>query len=291
MAKYWNYLYQENMKRNNVKYLFHPKSIETDEKIIWQYWGQGINSNLPPLVKLSFASIDKYKGDFRVIRLDNNSIYKYLDIPEWILEKLQTGQLSYTFFSDILRLALLYHYGGIWIDSTIVLTAKIDKKYLQNEYFLFQRIKKAENKNIFFSYNRFYFNWNLNHKVNIMNGFFYSKKGSEDIFLLLNLLVNYWNINNKKKEYHYFLFQILFEELKSNNKLKFSSMLVIDDTLPHLLLLKLKNRIDMNDYNNITGRINIHVLRHNIAVEHGSYYEHIINTIDRNLLSEFTSDK
>lgn len=80
---------------------------------MWQYWGQGIQSDtLPEVVRLCFASVDKYKGDYQVIRLDDSTIADYLGFPQYFISKFKEGIISKTFFSDVLRLALLYCYGG-----------------------------------------------------------------------------------------------------------------------------------------------------------------------------------
>jgi hypothetical protein len=45
-----------------------------------------------------------------------------------VIELYKNGSLSAANFSDIIRLNLLAKYGGIWIDSTIYLSAPLDEK-------------------------------------------------------------------------------------------------------------------------------------------------------------------
>lgn len=53
-----------------------------NKKIIWQFWAQGWQfENLPDIVKLCYLSVERYKGDHIVIRLDENTMYDYLDFP------------------------------------------------------------------------------------------------------------------------------------------------------------------------------------------------------------------
>lgn len=54
-----------------------PKKNLGTHKIIWQYWGQGIDDNLPLMVKLCFNSIDRNKGDYQVIRLTDETLADY----------------------------------------------------------------------------------------------------------------------------------------------------------------------------------------------------------------------
>ena len=57
-----------------------PKKDLKDKKIIWQYWGQGWNSeSLPEVVKICTRSVQMNKGDYEVIYLDDNNISEYMD--------------------------------------------------------------------------------------------------------------------------------------------------------------------------------------------------------------------
>ena len=60
----------------------------------------------------------KNAGDHRVIILTEDNYKQYVNIPEWLEEKKNKGVISRTHFSDVLRLTLLSHYGGLWLDST-----------------------------------------------------------------------------------------------------------------------------------------------------------------------------
>lgn len=283
-ADYWRGVFNEYSKGNIPIPSITPNKTLKDELIIWQYWGQGIDNNLPPLVKLSFASIDKFKGNFKIIRLDDNLMLEYLNIPSTILDKVRNGIFTRAFFSDLLRLALLYYYGGVWIDSTIVITSPIVPSHLEKEYFVFQRSISTANKLKWFSYNRFYFNWNEFHRVRILSGYFCARKRSEEIYKLLSLF-NYY-VDTEEDIKHYFLIQILFNELKNNKKLNYIPT-VMDDTYPNLLLLELQKEFDQEKYHQILSKSNIHVFRHNIPVLKNSFYEYVIRYIDDKFLQEF----
>ena len=41
------------------------------------------------------------------------------------------------FFSDLLRVALLKAYGGVWLDVTILLTNRLPGKYEKLDFFMF----------------------------------------------------------------------------------------------------------------------------------------------------------
>lgn len=101
---------------------------------IWSVWWQG-EDHAPEIVKVCFSAINKHKGShpFRIITRDN--FREYVDLPEHITRKVQDGTMSFTHFSDILRVYLLYHYGGLWLDSTMLVVDDIPEEIFRREYF------------------------------------------------------------------------------------------------------------------------------------------------------------
>lgn len=92
-----------------------------DDSPIWVYWHQGFN-NAPPIVKKAYSCLLKYSGSHKVIALDKDNITEYVKFPDYIYKKIQSGNITLTHFSDLLRMALLSDRGGWWIDSTILLS-------------------------------------------------------------------------------------------------------------------------------------------------------------------------
>ena len=120
VAKLWDIFLEEYFQNKLESFQLKPKTELSSQKIIWQYWGQGLEQEkLPDIVKLCFASVDQYKEDYQVIRLDENTVRQYLDLPDFVWEKKKNKQFKPAFFADLFRLALLDVYGGIWIDATI----------------------------------------------------------------------------------------------------------------------------------------------------------------------------
>ncbi len=103
------------------KYLIKREKIIPDNSPIWVMWYQGIR-NAPPIVKLCINSIIINKGKHHVNIIDKFNLDRYIKLPYYIIEKFKNGTFSITHLSDIVRMALLYKYGGIWIDSTIFVT-------------------------------------------------------------------------------------------------------------------------------------------------------------------------
>ncbi|MFP7421405.1 capsular polysaccharide synthesis protein [Streptococcus ruminicola] len=104
--------------------------IQTGEKIsskgtIWLFWWQGINKDTPVIVKKCIDSIIANAGCRKVIVIDQDNYSKYISLPDYIIRKLDKKQITLTHFSDILRMALLSEYGGIWMDATLFMVEKI----------------------------------------------------------------------------------------------------------------------------------------------------------------------
>ena len=72
------------------------KQFETD-RIIWQYWAQGFD-NVPQVVQDCLKSVDIYAKGFTIIRLTDENLSDYLDVPEFVLQK--RPYFSRAFFFD-----------------------------------------------------------------------------------------------------------------------------------------------------------------------------------------------
>lgn len=129
-AEYCKELIKEYFSSDQVIPVHALKDLPSD-KIIWQYWGQGFE-NLPAELKQCIDSVDKWKGDYSVIRLDDSSIEYYLDLPLYIQEAKQ--YMSRAHFSDLLRVCLLSLYGGIWMDASIYMSGPVPKYVFENDF-------------------------------------------------------------------------------------------------------------------------------------------------------------
>lgn len=106
-------------------------------KNIFVYWNKGF-SNAPLIVQKCYEQLQKYKPDgWTVITLTDNNIEEYIHMPVFLKEMLRNDQIYIANYSDILRSALLYFYGGIWIDATCFLTKPIPQYILNDELFMF----------------------------------------------------------------------------------------------------------------------------------------------------------
>lgn len=91
---------------------------------VWIFWYQG-ETAMPEIVKICYNSIVSNIHDRPVHLLTKDNIASHVTLPNYIYDRLNRGELSYTHFSDILRICLLFDKGGIWMDSTLLITDSI----------------------------------------------------------------------------------------------------------------------------------------------------------------------
>lgn len=256
VVKFWQPIiadyFEGKIEKNSLK-----AKQQISEKVIWQYWGQlNDGSPLPAVVQRCFDSVDKYKGDYQVIRLNDDNIREYLDFPDFVWNAANESKFSKVFFSDLLRLALLHVYGGVWLDATILLTAPLSKEFSNQDYFVFQRSDDEPNKSFWAGPHTSYWSWDPRYRVKMLNSIIFAKKGSVVIAIMVDLILHYWKTQDKI--INYFFFQILYDELV-NGKLKGLKCSVVSDTLPHVLRVL----VDGNHYMSLPEllqRVNMHKL-------------------------------
>lgn len=104
--------------------------------LIWCCWWQG-SETMPEIVRMCHDRLKQIipqdRAELRLITLDNYR--EYVDIPEHIVKKFQSGIITMTTMSDILRFELLYKYGGYWLDSTVFFTGKIPEEYFTEKFY------------------------------------------------------------------------------------------------------------------------------------------------------------
>lgn len=256
VADFWNPIIEDYLEGKIEKYSLKAKRQFGDQKIIWQYWGQGINmDDLPEIIQICFQSVERYKGNYQIIRLTDETISDYIDLPDFVWNKRNNPQFTRTIFSDLLRLALLTAYGGIWLDATILLTGSLPDIYAKSEFFMFQRSDEEENKGYWENVYAYYFGWRPDFRVRVLNSIIFSRKDSIVISTLFDLLLYFWKTQNTVPDY--FFFQILFNELMNKHFLK-QNCPIVNDCIPHLLQTKINGKYDSISFVKVLRQTTIH---------------------------------
>lgn len=159
-------------------------SVNVSKKqMIWVCWLQGFD-NAPLLVKKCRDSVLRYHSNCEVVLLDESSVSKYIDIPDYVAEKYKKGIISHAHFSDFVRISLLAKHGGIWIDSTVLLSDDIPDYILNADLFCFKEQPLG--------------------KVVASNWFIAAKPRNPIVLNVMQLLGEYWKCENKLVSYSIF---------------------------------------------------------------------------------------
>ncbi len=113
------------------KNLYNEKSKKA-KKYIWCFWYQNWEE-APKLVQKCNKQLnnilEKDTSEYKLIMLSKDNYSDYVQIPKFILKKVEDQKITLTHFSDILRVALLSKYGGIWVDSTLLFRKDIFENF------------------------------------------------------------------------------------------------------------------------------------------------------------------
>ena len=101
------------------------------EKIIWSCWLQGIG-NAPDIVRACHKCLWEKYPDYEKILITEENFSHYINIPPHILKKWREGIITNNGFANILRLALLIKFGGLWLDATVLCTAENIPSYISD---------------------------------------------------------------------------------------------------------------------------------------------------------------
>ena len=244
-------------------------SDNADKKYrIWQYWDKGYD-NAPDLVKACLASVERYKGDFERVLLDENSIKEYVKIPDYIYALKSKGLITPAHFSDILRTYLLYEYGGCWIDATVYMTAPMPEFIRFSELFVFQNNKDEDLDGL-----------------NMTNYFISSKGNSVIIAKMKKFLDKYWMENKKAINYFFYAHAFtLFTESSDENIREWNEMFKFPYPVVQLMEKELLDKYSPKRLRELESMSAVHKLSYKRKVIAGrkelrladTLYEHIID--------------
>lgn len=233
---------------------------------VWICWWQG-EENLDELTSCCVKSIRKCAKEYSVKFITELNYRDYVCIPSYIIDKMNKGVITFTQFSDILRMNLLYKYGGLWLDATMFLTKEIPND-------IFDRLlysQKGEKFGFFVSecmWSGFFIGGNRNGLLfEYMKDMFAAYWGCEKI------LIDYYLID--------YLIKIGYEEILEIRK-------CIDDipcNNPHIYSLEalLNQKYDEEVFSRLNDDTSFYKLSrksiHNRYTEEGeeTFYYHIIN--------------
>lgn len=102
--------------------------MSTMHRIIWTCWLQGREA-APDVVRSCLASWEIENKNWEVRCLDASTVGLYIDIADYIDIKHKT--VTSASLSDLIRIALLHEYGGVWVDATTYCTRPLNSWLLE----------------------------------------------------------------------------------------------------------------------------------------------------------------
>lgn len=172
------------LEQRELTYTVKPKVfIDKDITPIWMIWLQGIE-NAPSVIQLCIERIKKIlKKNEQLFVLDENTLFEYIDLPEYVTKKFKNGVIGPAQFVDLVRLRLINIYGGVYIDSDI--------------YFMSDSLPEYAKGNRMFVYS-LYANWKNYVDPQISSSWLISAEPKQRILVILeNMLCEYFLKENK----------------------------------------------------------------------------------------------
>lgn len=240
-------LYYKKLKKKYLDRALQNTYWEEQEKkenseTVWICWLQGMDQ-APLLVKRCYESIRRSLPNKKIILVDEENIYDYVVLPDYIVDKRKQGKIGNAHFSDLIRLELLIKYGGYWIDATVLCT---DAK-------LFYYIDSLP----LFMFSFYYFGI-IPEIMETNNWFIKSTANNNIICLVRELLYAYWKENNRPV--HYFLFHIFMTMALECYEKEYKEMPVVSQADAHILASYISEPYNRNKYDILKLSTGIHKL-------------------------------
>lgn len=192
---------------NNIKNKDLPR-------IIWIFWHEGWKK-APLIAKKCLDSWRMHNPTWTIYPLDQNSIANFIDLHT-LIPGIENKEIPWEAKSDIIRVALLAKYGGIWVDSTLYCNQPLDNWIYEASSSGFFAFSKPGGGRMLSSW------------------FLCSYRSSLIIDLWLQKALEYWN--SRTSRHDYFWFHGLFEEVYNSNKLfkkHWDKVKFVSAELPH----------------------------------------------------------
>ncbi|MDP8219642.1 MAG: capsular polysaccharide synthesis protein [Candidatus Theseobacter exili] len=146
---------KEKNNKTNLLDLVRNTKINPNEKrhnVIWIYWDTGF-TNSPDIVKTSYFSWLKMNPDREVVFLHDENINQVLKFNfTELFSFFPSVKLGKAGMSDVLRLYILYRFGGVWVDATTYCLKPINEwlDISQTNFFCFRQPENVIDRQMVF---------------------------------------------------------------------------------------------------------------------------------------------
>jgi hypothetical protein len=239
-----------------------PELPRVRSKKVWICWMQGMEK-APELVQRCYASMQENLPDREIIALTEENYKNYVNFPEHICRKIESGVITRTHFSDLLRLELLLNHGGTWIDATVFCSGgQIPGYMLDSDLFMFQKLKPG-----------------LDGSATCISSWFMTSCTNHPILALTrDLLYRYWEKHNSMVDY--FLIHDCFQLAIEKYPQLWQSVVPFPNSVPHILLLRLFEPYDGQLWDAVRNQTPFHKLTYKFGADQpgkpDTYYRRLI---------------
>lgn len=210
---------------------------------IFTYWDSGFDQ-APAIVQICNRRLKELHSDSELVHLNANTWQYYVDLPDGVLAKLPPNKAH---FSDVLRMALLARYGGIWLDATCLPTQSLTKSF-----------NSLVGDAGFFTYH--------SSIARISNWFFCTTGDNYVAKLMYEMLAAYWE--EHEHALHYFVFHQIFEVLyylDERFKAIWDSSVKISSIEPHLIQKAMFSEFNSEAFTQMYKSALVHKLTYKFA--------------------------
>lgn len=259
----------KRLKKQNAKFIEayvrrHKKDKLPHEhaNTIWTIWLQGMDE-APVVVQKCYESMKKHMPDKDIVVITDENYSKYVQFPDYIMEKYEKGIISKVHFSDLLRIELLSKYGGTWLDGTVYCSGPVKQEYmLDSDLFLFQNLKPGADG-----------------QCSLISSWLMTASSNNKIILLTRALLHrYWKMYDYAVDY--FILHNFFQMAIETYPEEWNKVVPVSNSIPHVLLLRLFEKYDERVWNATKDMTSFHKLSHKFEKEQakleGTYYDVIL---------------
>jgi hypothetical protein len=229
---------------------------------VWVCWLQGME-NAPALVQRCYRSLQENLTDREIILLTEKNYRDYVTFPAHVQAKIDSGIITRTHMSDLLRLELLLNHGGTWIDATVFCSGgQIPEYMLDSDLFFYQILKPGADG-----------------QATVLSSWFMTACTNHPVLLLTRaLLYRYWEKKNSLVDY--FLLHDFFQLALEAYPEHWEKVVPMSSATPHILLLRMFEQYDPSIWKAVTQQTPFHKLSYKFTPEQAAaentYYAKIL---------------
>lgn len=232
---------------------------------IWVCWFMGME-NAPDVVKKCYSTLQNNVNDKEIILITKENIYNYVDFPDFIKEKWESGILSHTHMSELLRLELLIKYGGLWLDATVFYSGpKIPEYIFKTDLFFYQNLNVSK----------------IGRSTILSSWLIAAKTNNKVLLATQHLLYEYWKNNDQPIDY--FIFHHIMTIVLEFYPKELYKVIPSNNIDPHILQFRLFDEYDEEIWNLIKNKTCFHKLTYKFDEEktktENTYYKRIISSV------------